>query len=217
VTSVKLVYGNAARGSGRPSIARYAGRARSATRSSADAGLHVRRDVGAETVPNGVSIARPPAYGAPPRIVWQAMQLPARAGTRRARPAAAWRGTRLALRAAIRRAGERGDQRDRREQRDAAQASQGSARFIVSAVRCRTRAAAEGRLRRGFAPGAPGAKRARPRRRARRRGQPLRDVGHAVRRGRTTVAGLPCAELADHVVGRQTEQSGIAGSAPIRA
>ena len=91
----------------------------------------------------------------------------------------------------------------------AVQASQGSARLIVSAVRCRTRAAAGGRAgppasRRP----APGARRARPRRRALLGGQPLRDVGHAVRRGRAPVVGLPRAELADHVVGRQPEQSG---------
>jgi hypothetical protein len=31
------------------------------------------------TPPKGVSMRRPPAKGVPPRVVWQAMQLPAKA------------------------------------------------------------------------------------------------------------------------------------------
>ena len=120
MTSVKLVYGKAGT-SRRPSFERPLCMARQKCDAVQPPMPVFTSGVMLEpnTVPNGVSIARPPAYGAPPRIVWQAMQLPARAryAPRATCSGVAWNAVALVERRLVAQV-ERGDERDRREQRD---------------------------------------------------------------------------------------------------
>ena len=104
--------------------------------------------LGALTMPNGVSIARPPAYGAPPGSVWQPKQLPARTrySPRATRSAslgrAAASGARCSVVVAIEPDdGDRREQHDRRDdgERDRLPCRASSRRGARSAGRCRRR------------------------------------------------------------------------------